>query len=280
MSPLSTATQAVSAKPIEVVYDWRDLPARLRGAVVAMGVFDGVHLGHQAVIAQAAERARELGAPLAVLTFDPAPKAYFNPDRASERLMDHAQFEAALSAMGVERIYLLSMKALSHVTSADFAREVLRDGLAVRHVAVGFDNTFGCDRAGPEAMADYGAQYGFTTSIASEVMDATGEKVCSTAVRQALRRGAPDEAERALGRAFAVRGAASAQTKDGYRVTLNDYVTPASGAYAIRARLATGERRSGVAQISDGAMQVRLSEGAASVVVETELVAFLGMANG
>ncbi|WP_176695903.1 adenylyltransferase/cytidyltransferase family protein [Phenylobacterium immobile] len=276
------AHSAALPKPIEIVCEWRDLPERLRGAVVAMGVFDGVHLGHQAVIAQAAKVARELNAPLAVLTFDPAPKAFFNPDRACERLMDSSQFESALSALGVERIYLLPMKELSHVSSADFAQQVLRDGLQVRHVAVGFDNTFGCDRAGPEAMAAYGVELGFTTSVAAEVIDGSGAKICSTAVRQALRAGALEDAERALGRVFSIRGDVSAQTDAAYKLTFGDYIAPRPGAYAVRTRLADGVRL-GLADITERTMDVRLADGdfsPAHRVIETELVAYLGAVAG
>lgn len=265
---------------MEWVEDWKDLPARLRGAAVAMGAFDGVHLGHQAVIAQAAKAAHALGAPLAVLTFDPAPKAYFNPGRAAERLMDADQFERALGALGVERIYLLPMKALSHLSSAEFAQDVLWDGLGVRHVAVGFDNTFGRDRAGPDAMAAYGAALGFTTSIADEVSDAAGDKICSTAVRQAIRQGEPQAAQRALGRAFAIRGERLEADADGYSQRLGDYIAPRPGRYAVAARLAGETRQLGQATIAGDRMQVRLADGQTPsvAVLETELLAFLGAA--
>lgn len=262
---------------MEWIESWRDLPDRLRGAVTAMGAFDGVHLGHQAVIAEAAAVARRLAAPLAVLTFDPAPKAYFNPGLASERLMDADQFERALGALGVERIYLLPMKALSQLSSAAFARDVLSEGLAVRHVAVGFDNTFGRDRAGPDVMAAYGRDLGFTTSVTGEVSDDAGAKICSTAVRAALRRGAPHDATRALGRAFAIRGPVT-ETADGYDLRLDDYIAPRPGRYRVAARLASGERRPGEATILSGALRARL-DGPLADVLETELLAFLGDAH-
>ena len=121
---------------VQIVTDWRDLPEGLRGAAVAIGAFDGVHRGHQAVIATAREAARSLGAPLGVVSFDPHPRRGFQPDAPPIRLMIPAQMARALEPLGVDRLYLLPFDAeLAAMSDDEFARDVLSSGLGVRHAA-------------------------------------------------------------------------------------------------------------------------------------------------
>ncbi|MDX5392522.1 MAG: bifunctional riboflavin kinase/FMN adenylyltransferase, partial [Caulobacteraceae bacterium] len=125
---------------MRVIKEWKGLMARDRGAAVALGNFDGVHRGHQQVIALAAKAARAAGLPLGVISFDPHPRRIFQPEAPAFRLMRPAQQARALEALGVDLFYVLpfdeEMKGLS---DHDFARLVLHEGLDVRHVAVGFD---------------------------------------------------------------------------------------------------------------------------------------------
>ena len=124
-------------KRIRVIRGWKDLPAGDRGAAVAMGSFDGVHLGHQQVIALAAKAAAELGCPFGVITFDPHPRVYFRPQEPSFRLMKPDQQARALERLGVDMLYVLPLDAeLAGMTDRAFATLVLRDGLGARHVAV------------------------------------------------------------------------------------------------------------------------------------------------
>ena len=151
---------------VEIIRGWRDLPPTLRGAAAAIGAFDGVHHGHQAVIASARAAADRLDAPLAVVSFDPHPRRWFQPDAAPFRLMTAGQMARALKPLGISRLHLLPFDAaMAAMTDVEFAREVLagpqaaqgavghQDGLGLRHAAIGFDFTFGRGRTGsPEAL--------------------------------------------------------------------------------------------------------------------------------
>jgi riboflavin kinase/FMN adenylyltransferase len=280
---------------VRVIHGWKNLPPGDRGAAVAMGTFDGVHLGHQRVIALAAEAARALGAPLGVITFDPHPRTYFRPDQPAFRLMKPDQQARALEALGVDILYVLPWDPeLANMTDRAFATRVLHDALGARHVAVGFDNSFGKDRTGtPQTMRQYGRELGFGVSVAEEVADAEGEKFSSTAVREALREGRPEEAARILGRPFAIEGEVVRGRQLGRQlgyptanVALDDYVVPKFGVYATRTRLPDGRKLPGVANIGvnptvDGAIAPRLEvwlfdfdEDIYDQIIETDLVAF------
>jgi riboflavin kinase / FMN adenylyltransferase len=281
---------------VRVIHGWTNLAASDRGAALAMGTFDGVHRGHQKVIGLAAEAARTLGAPLGVITFDPHPRAYFRPNEPAFRLMKPDQQARALESLGVEILYVLPWDPeLANMSDREFATKVLHEGLGARHVAVGFDNSFGKDRTGtPETMAEYGRELGFGVSVAAEVTDRDGEKFSSTAVREALRDGHPEEATRILGRPFAIEGVVvrgrQLGRKLGYptaNVLLGDYVAPKYGVYATRTRLPDGRKLPGVANIGvnptvDGVTAPLLEvwlfdfdEDIYDQVIETDLIAFL-----
>jgi riboflavin kinase/FMN adenylyltransferase len=281
---------------VRVIHGWKHLAERDRGAALAMGTFDGVHRGHQRVIALAAEAAKALGAPLAVITFDPHPRAYFRPDEPAFRLMKPDQQARALESLGVDILYVLPWDPeLANMSDRDFASRVLHDGLGARHVAVGFDNSFGKDRTGtPETMRQYGEELGFGVSVAREMTDRDGEKFSSTSIREALRDGHPEEAARILGRPFAIEGPVvrgrQLGRKLGYptaNVGLADYVVPKFGVYATRTRLPDGRKLPGVANIGvnptvDGVTAPLLEvwlfdfdEDIYDQVIETDLMAFL-----
>ncbi|WP_395942531.1 bifunctional riboflavin kinase/FAD synthetase [Brevundimonas sp.] len=243
---------------MQVVRDWRDLPAALKGAAVAVGAFDGVHRGHQAVIADARAAAERLGAPLGVVSFDPHPRRFFQKEAAPFRLMTADQMVEALEPLGVDVLYLLPFDAeMAGMSDAEFAERVLGEGLGVRHAAVGFDFTFGKGRTGsPEALRTYGERLGFTVSTAERKDDADGLKLSSSATREALKAGDMDRAAAILGRSFAIRGAVIHGDKRGRtigvptaNIDLGDYMRPAYGVYAIRARLPDGRRFGGVASL-------------------------------
>ena len=281
---------------LRVIRGWKDLQAGDRGAALAMGSFDGVHRGHQRVIALAAKAAGELAAPLGVITFDPHPRVYFRPDEPAFRLMKPDQQARALEALGVDILYVLPLDPqLANMTDREFAARVLHEGLGARHVAVGFDNSFGKDRTGsPETMRAYGQEMGFGVSVAEPVADGEGEKFSSTAVREALREGHPEVAAAILGRPFAIEGAVQRGRQLGRKlgfptanIRLADYVTPRFGVYATRTRLPDGREIPGVANLGvnptvDGAtiplLEVWLfdfDEDIYDQVIETDLVAFL-----
>ena len=280
---------------VEIVTDWRDLPAGLKGAAVAIGAFDGVHRGHQAVIAAAREAARALGAPLGVVSFDPHPRRWFQPDAAPFRLMTPAQMARALGPLGVDRLYLLPFDAdMAAMSDEAFARTVLSDGLGIRHAAVGFDFTYGKGRTGsPEGLRRHGETLGFTVSVADRVDDPDGLKLSSSAVREAVRAGDMQRAAAILGRPFAIEGEVIHGDKRGRalgfptaNVRLGDYLRPRFGVYATRTRVPDGRVRPGVSNLGVrpmfGAPEPLLEawlfdfdEDLYGRVVETELVAFL-----
>ena len=281
---------------LRVIRGWQALPQADRGAAVAMGNFDGVHRGHQQVIALAARAAGELGCPLGVITFDPHPRAYFRPDEPSFRLMTPDQQARALEGLGVDALYVLPFNPeLADMSDRDFASQVLHEGLGARHVAVGFDISFGRERTGsPATMRAYGAEMGFGVSVAEPVADAAGEKFSSTEVRAALRDGRPETAAAILGRPFAIEGAVQRGRQLGRKlgfptanVALADYVVPRFGVYATRTRLPDGREIPGVANIGvnptvEGVTKALLEvwlfdfdEDIYDQVIETDLIAFL-----
>jgi riboflavin kinase/FMN adenylyltransferase len=242
----------------DIVRDWRGLGPALRGACVAIGAFDGVHRGHQAVITAAREAPGRHGAPLGVVSFDPHPRRWFQPDAAPFRLMTPAQMARALEPLGVDILYLLPFDAeMAAMTDQDFAERVLSAGLGIRHAAVGFDFTFGKGRTGsPEALRRYGEQLGFTVSVVDRLDDSDGLKLSSSAVREALKAGDMARAAAILGRPFAIEGDVVHGDKRGRtigvptaNVALGDYMRPAYGVYATRTRLADGRIFQGVANL-------------------------------
>jgi riboflavin kinase/FMN adenylyltransferase len=281
--------------PPRTIRGWKGLTGADKGASVALGNFDGVHRGHQRVIAQAAEAARSLGAPLGVVTFDPHPRRIFQPGAPPFNLMTADQQARALGDLGVERLYLLPFTAeLAAMSDRAFATEVLKDGLGVRHVAAGFDISFGKDRTGDtDDLRRYGDELGFTVSIAEPVGDGPQEKFSSTQVRDALREGRPDVAAVILGRPFAIEGEVQKGQQLGRtlgfptaNVPLGDYVRPRFGVYAVRVRLADGRRFDGVASlginptvaIDEPRLEVWIFDFDGDLygqALETELVAYL-----
>jgi riboflavin kinase / FMN adenylyltransferase len=280
---------------VEIVTDWRDLPGALKGAAVAIGAFDGVHRGHQAVIAEAREAARRLDAPLAVVSFDPHPRRWFQPDAAPFRLMTTGQMARALGPLGVDRLYLLPFDAgMAAMSDEGFARDVLAGGLGIGHAAVGFDFTYGKGRTGsPEGLRRHGEALGFTVSIADRIDDPDGLKLSSSAVREALKAGDMARAAAILGRPFAIEGEVVHGDKRGRtigvptaNVPMGDYMRPAYGVYAVRARLPDGRTFDGVANLGlrpmyaldEPLLEVWLfdfDESLYGLRLETELIALL-----
>ena len=278
-----------------LVTDWRSLPAGLRGAAVAIGAFDGVHRGHQAVIATAREAARALKVPLGVVSFDPHPRRWFQPDAAPFRLMTPDQMCRALDPLGVDRLYLLPFDAtMAALSDEAFAREVLAAGLGVRHAAVGFDFTYGKGRSGsPEGLRRHGEDLGFGVTVVDRIDDPNGLKLSSSAVREALQAGDMARAAAILGRPFAIAGEVVHGDKRGRtigvptaNIGLGDYMRPAYGVYATRTRLPDGRVIDGVANLgirpmfetSRPMLEVWLFDFDADLygqTVETELIACL-----
>ncbi len=279
---------------LRIVHGWKGLAESDRGAAVALGNFDGVHLGHREVIAGAVEAGKRLGAPVGVISFDPHPRRLFHPDEPAFRLMTTEQQARVLETMGVDRFYVLPFDfEMANFSDRDFALKVLHEGLGVRHVAVGFDISFGKGRTGsPALMKAYGEEMGFTVSVAEAVGEGA-EKYSSTGVREALREGRPQDAAAILGQPFAIEGVVRRGQQLGRtlgfptaNVFMADYVVPKLGVYATRTRLPGGRVVPGVANIGNnpttGEVETRLEvwlfdfdEDLYGQVIETRLIAFL-----
>ena len=167
-----------------------------------MGNFDGVHLGHRSVI----DLARPHG-PLGIVTFEPHPREYFSPNAPAFRLMNAEARSNRLAKLGVKQLFQLPFNAqMASFTPADFAQQVLADGLGVAHVVVGADFCFGKGRTGKAAdMQALGQKYGFGVTIA-DLVKTEGQEISSTAIRQALTDGRPRDAASMLGHWHRVDG--------------------------------------------------------------------------
>ena len=278
----------------KVVHGWKNLADADKGAAVALGNFDGVHLGHQQVIADAAAAGRTLKAPVGVISFEPHARMHFQPDSPSFRLSTPHQLARLVEGLGADRLYLLPFGVeMANFSDHNFAADVLSKGLGVRHVAVGFDVTFGKDRTGdPVSLRHFGKEFGFSVSVADAVT-VDRVKMSSTAVREALHDGKPTVAAAILGRPFAIEGVVQKGRQLGRKlgfptanVLLGDYVAPKFGVYATKTRLTDGRKLGGVANIgvnpTTGEVDPRLEvwlfdfdEDIYGETIETELIAFL-----
>lgn len=184
-----------------------DLPPVSRGAAIAIGNFDGVHRGHQALIGQAQALAKTAGRPSGVLVFEPHPRAYFQPDRPHFRLTQLPRKLDLLRRLGLDLVVVQRFDAsLASMTPAEFVDRILVDRLHVGHVVVGYDFYFGRNRSGtPEFLRDAGARSGFGVTVVAPVAEA-GEPFSSTAIRLMLAEGDVRGAGRALGAWWRVTG--------------------------------------------------------------------------
>ncbi|MFN3293999.1 MAG: bifunctional riboflavin kinase/FAD synthetase [Gemmobacter sp.] len=228
-------------------HHWQGLDAADKGASVAMGNFDGVHLGHRSVI----DRARRPDAPLGVVTFEPHPRQVFNPGAAPFRLMNAEARANRLARLGVEQLYELPFDAaLAGLSPAAFARDVLAAGLGVRHVVVGADFCFGKGRAGRAAdLVALGAELGFEVTVAPLVA-VGGVEISSTAIRAALAEGRPRDAHAMLGHWHRIEGPVLHGEKRGRELgypTANMSVAglhlPKIGVYAVKVDVLTGPQK-------------------------------------
>ncbi|WP_353473307.1 bifunctional riboflavin kinase/FAD synthetase [Salipiger sp. H15] len=265
---------------MRTIRDYQSTEPRDRGASVAIGNFDGVHLGHRAVIELAREKAD--GAPFGVLTFEPHPREFFAPDAPPFRLMSAKARASRLEKLGVERLYELRFDAaLAALTPEQFAREVLTEGLGLSHVVVGADFCFGKGRAGTvEDLKRFGAEMGFGVTVA-EILDTDGAQISSTAIRRALSEGDPRAAQAQLGHWHRIEGEVIGGHKLGRtlgyptaNMSVDGLHPPRYGVYAVLVDVLTGPHRGsyhGVASLG-----VRPMFGENSANLETFLFDFSG----
>jgi riboflavin kinase/FMN adenylyltransferase len=240
---------------MRVFRSWTDLPADARGAAVALGNFDGIHLGHAAVV-RAAHAARP-DAPLAVLTFEPHPREVFRADDPPFRLTLSAERARALASLGVSIVYEIPFDLeFSRLSPEDFVRDVLHAGLGAKHIASGQDFAFGHRQRGDAAMlASLAEPLGMGVTAVPPVADSRGP-ISSSRIRRALQDGYPERATADLGRPWAIRGEVSHGDKRGRtigfptaNVPLGRHLEPARGVYATTIRTPDGGTHAGVANI-------------------------------
>jgi riboflavin kinase/FMN adenylyltransferase len=263
---------------MQIHHHWQGLAQAARGASVAMGNFDGVHLGHQSVI----DRARSSDMPLGIVTFEPHPRQHFAPDAPAFRLMNAEARANRLAKLGVTALYELPFDAtLAGLSPEDFARAVLAEGLGVAHVVVGADFCFGKGRRGTAAdLQALGQRFGFAVTIAP-LLAVGGVEVSSTAIRTALAEGRPRDAATMLGHWHRIEGAVIHGEKRGRELgypTANMSVAglhlPRLGVYAVRADVLTGPQAG--SYMGAASLGVRPMFGVNQPNLETFLLDFTG----
>ena len=224
------------------------LPDTARGAVVALGNFDGLHRGHQAVIAQVRQIADSLSAPAGVGVFRPHPRQFFRPDTPPFRLMSAGLREGIMSELGLDLLFELPFDAdMRDMDDVQFVDRVLVDGLGVRHVVVGADYGFGRDRCGDvESLTRLGAERGFGVTPVSPVgLHELYGKYGSTEIRKALAQGDVFHAQHMLSRPWMVDGVVEHGQQRGRTIgyptanlSFGDLVRPKPGVYAVEVHVA------------------------------------------
>jgi riboflavin kinase/FMN adenylyltransferase len=272
------------------------VPDDARGAAIALGNFDGVHSGHQAVIASARAVADERGAALGAAVFEPHPRRYFQPDAPPFRLQSNAQRARALAASGVAEVFEIGFDAAMAASSdRQFAEKLLKEALGAAHVSVGEGFRFGHKRMGDVAsLTQLGTELGFSVEAVAPVTDRSGARISSTSIREAIGAGDMARARTMLSRPFAIEGVVARGFQRGRdfgfptaNLGLGDYVRPRLGVYAVRVDLGDRVLLPGAASVgvnpSVGALPAPVLEAHLfdftgdlyDKPIEVELIAFL-----
>ena len=246
---------------MEILRHYKDVPENHRGAAVALGNFDGVHRGHQEIIAKAMRLAQELEVASAVVTFEPHPRQVFKPDCEAFRLTPFRVKARLIESLGVDMLYALPFTLdFSQLSAEDFVLEVLAKGLGLRYLVVGDNFRFGKDRKGDiDLLTELGRGNGFGVTSVPLITAKNGEAYSSTLVRHYLKNGNPTRAALLLGRYWEIEGKVEQGDQRGRtigfptaNVALGETLHPAYGVYAVRAAIDNGtgiEWRAGVANL-------------------------------
>jgi len=233
---------------LKIIRDYTFLNKEDKGACVAIGNFDGVHKGHLSVIELARAAAETLNTAFGVITFEPHPRAYFQPTSKPFRLMSAEARASQLEKVGINNLYELQFNsALSSLSADQFINDVLVNGLGVKHIVVGEDFCFGKNRSGSVKMLeDYGRKLGFGVTIAPLVEDNKGI-FSSTSIRNAITDGRPDDAAHMLGHWYRIEGTVISGDQRGRELgyptanmSLDGLNLPKFGVYAVIADILTG----------------------------------------
>ena len=241
---------------MRILNGYHDVPPELRGAVVAIGNFDGVHRGHQAVLARARDAAEAVAAPAGVMAFEPHPRAFFQPDAVHFRLTEIGDKLRLLEGLGVDLAIILKFDAkLAGLQAHEFVDRVLVDGLGVKGVVVGYDFHFGKGRKGtPQMLLEAGKARGFAVTVVEPQKD-SGEVFSSTKARELIAAGRVREAADILGHWWRVSGPVVSGARRGREmgfptanIALAKGVALAHGIYAVRVNIG-GRIRAGAAYL-------------------------------
>ncbi len=234
-----------------------NLPRGYQGCVATIGNFDGIHLGHQAVIGQLAEEAADLRLPSMLISFEPQPMEYFQPDKAPARLTRLREKLQALRRFSVDQVLCLSFnRALAQMPAELFIKDILVDALKIKYLVVGDDFRFGKDRVGDFTMLKKaGEQFGFQV-VNMHTFSIDGERVSSTRIRKALEVGDLPSAARLLGREYRMSGRVVHGEKLGRElgfptanIELHRRATPLQGIFVVEVYGLEGEPLPGVASL-------------------------------
>ena len=277
---------------MQIIRGLHNLRARHRGCVATIGNFDGVHLGHQSVFRHLLDKGRELGLTTTVITFEPQPREFFQPDSAPARLTRLREKLQAMQEVGIERVVVLEFnRHLAEMPAEQFIEELLVDGLKIRFLSVGDDFRFGRGRQGDfDLLRQMGQLHGYAVeNMNTYLLDA--DRVSSTRIRQLLTRGELQVAAQCLGRPYRICGRISHGDKRGrtigfptLNVNLHRIVSPLRGVYAVRVLGLTQTPLPGVANIGnrptvDGGtrylLEVHVFDFDRTVYGEHELVEFV-----
>ncbi|MCB1699213.1 MAG: bifunctional riboflavin kinase/FAD synthetase [Pseudomonadales bacterium] len=242
---------------MELIRGLHNMRPRHRDCVVTIGAFDGVHLGHQAVIRHLLGKSRELGVPSLVIVFEPLPREYFSPLKAPARIMSFREKFYAMRELGVDRLLRVQFnESLREMSAQQFLDDIFVSGLGVRYVVLGDDFRFGNDREGDlEFIRQQGPRYGYEARP-TPTLSVDGERVSSTRIREALESADFAEAERLLGRAYSISGKVVYGRQLGQtlgtptaNLELHRLRAPLSGVYVVEVSGAGLERAPGVANV-------------------------------
>jgi riboflavin kinase/FMN adenylyltransferase len=232
---------------MELIRGLAPVPAHIRGAVAAIGNFDGMHRGHQTLLAAAQAEAKRLGAPWGVVTFEPHPRSFFKPDEPVFRLTPEPLKARLAAALGAAFMVVLPFdRDLAELSPDAFVARHLVERLGIAHVVTGYDFHFGKGRKGsPATMAELGRELGFGVSIVEQVTDEGDQHApfSSSSIRQALRHGHVAAAARELGYRWTVLGEVVKGDQRGrtigfptLNIVLDKGADPFRGIYAVRVR--------------------------------------------
>ncbi len=237
---------------MQVIRHYTNVAPEARGAVVTLGNFDGVHRGHQAVVARTAALADEMGVPLGVMIFEPHPREYFRPNTPPFQVTSFHAKARLLERLGVDFLFVIAFDAaLASKTPQEFVMDVLVNGLGVSHIVVGYDFAFGKGRAGDVGVLGWmGAMEGFGLTVVEPIVrpgegGESGKVFSSTLIRERIRAGNMRGAADILGHWWAVEGHVRRGDQRGrtigfptLNVGLGRLITPAHGVYAVWVEIA------------------------------------------